>query len=82
MKKFVFEKDGLSMRLDDNSKTQLLQSHQYVGYIKKGEDVLHKEENVPIKLHIKAFLLWTIGDLQQAANDHKQVQKCLSWMYQ
>ncbi|MBM23391.1 MAG: malate synthase G [Gammaproteobacteria bacterium] len=55
VKKFVFEKDGLSMRLDDNSKTQLLQSHQYVGYIKKGEDafgLLFKNNNLHIEIQI------------------------------
>ena len=55
VKEFIFEAGSLSMLLDDNSKTQLAQSNQYVGYIKKGDDafgLLFKNNNLHIEIQI------------------------------
>ena len=55
VKEFIFEAGRLSMLLDDDSKTQLAQSKQYVGYIKKGDDsfgLLFKNNNLHIEIQI------------------------------
>ena len=55
VKEFIFEAGSLSMLLDDDSKTQLAQSNQYVGYIKKGDDafgLLFKNNNLHIEIQI------------------------------
>jgi len=55
VKEFIFEGDSLSMLLDDDSKTQLAQSKQYVGYIQKGDDacgLLFKNNNLHIEIQM------------------------------
>jgi len=55
VKEFIFVDGSLSMLLNDDSKTQLAQSNQYVGYIKKGDDtfgLLFKNNNLHIEIQI------------------------------
>ena len=55
VKEFIFVDGSLSMLLNDDSKTQLAQSNQYVGYIKKGDDafgLLFKNNNLHLEIQI------------------------------
>ena len=55
VKEFIFVDGSLSMLLDDDSKTQLAEPNQYIGYINKGEDafgLLFKNNNLHIEIQI------------------------------
>ena len=55
VREFIFEDHSLSMLLNDDSKTQLARSNQYIGYINNGHDafgLLFKNNNLHFEIQI------------------------------